>query len=52
VLVGVGRKVGWTLTFIKAVQSRDNPIQSWGITLEFFLMAQEKEHIKDSMEEK
>ena len=50
--VGVGRKVGWTLTFIKAVQSRGNPTRSWVITLEFFLMAQEKEHITERMEEK
>ena len=48
--VGVGRKVRWTLTFIKAVQSRDKPIRPWEITLE--LMAQEKEHIIEPMEEK
>ena len=51
VYAGVGRKVGWTLTFIKAVQSRVNPTRSWVITLEFFLMAQEKEHITEPTEE-
>ena len=48
--VGVGRKVGWTLTFIKAVQSRGNPIRAWVLTME--LMAQEKEHIIEPTEEK
>ena len=47
---GVGRKVRWTLTFIKAGQSRDKVTQPWGITLE--LMAQEKEHVIEPMEEK